>query len=55
MLVAACGAFSADSDETKGWSAQKLYSEAKEKLNNRDYEPAIKYYEKLEARYPSGR
>ena len=55
VLVAACGAFSADSDETKGWSAQKLYSEAKEKLNNRDYEPAIKYYEKLEARYPYGR
>ena len=55
VLVAACGVFSADSDETKGWSAQKLYSEAKDKLNNRDYEPAIKYYEKLESRYPYGR
>ena len=42
-------------DETKGWSAQKLYSEAKDSLNNRNYEQAIKYYEKLEARYPYGR
>ena len=53
-LVAACGALP-DADETKGWSAQKLYTEAKDKLDSRDYEQAIKYYEKLEARYPYGR
>ena len=44
-----------DVDETKGWSAEKLYSEAKDRLNNGQYEDAIKYYEKLEARYPYGR
>jgi len=55
VLLAACGIFSGDPDETKGWSAQKLYSEAKDNLNNRNYEQAIKYYEKLEARYPYGR
>ena len=53
-LVAACGTLP-DADETKGWSAQKLYAEAKDNLNNRNYEQAIKYYEKLEARYPYGR
>ena len=42
-------------DETKGWSAQKLYTSAKESLNEGDYEKAIKYFEKLEARYPYGR
>jgi len=42
-------------DETKGWSANKLYSEAKDKLNDGSYTDAIKYYEKLEARYPYGR
>ena len=42
-------------DETKGWSANKLYSEAKDKLNDGSYTEAIKYYEKLEARYPYGR
>ena len=42
-------------DETKGWSAQKLYKEAKDNLNDRHYEEAIKYYQKLESRYPYGR
>ena len=54
-LVAACGLFPDAADETKGWSAEKLYEEAKDNLNNRNYEQAIKYYEKLEARFPYGR
>ncbi|MGH8640215.1 MAG: outer membrane protein assembly factor BamD [Burkholderiales bacterium] len=54
VLVGACGLFP-DVDETKGWSAEKLYSEAKDRLNNGQYEDAVKYYEKLEARYPYGR
>jgi outer membrane protein assembly factor BamD len=54
-LVAACGLFPDAADETKGWSAQKLYSEAKDNLNSRNYDQAIKYYEKLEARFPYGR
>lgn len=55
MLVAACAIFGDPEDETKGWSAQKLYAEAKDNLNNRNYEQAIKYFEKLEARFPYGR
>jgi len=55
VLIAACGLLPDPADETKGWSAQKLYSEAKDNLNNRNYETAIKYYEKLESRYPYGR
>lgn len=54
VLVGACGIFP-DVDETKGWSAEKLYSEAKDRLGGGQYEDAIKYYEKLEARYPYGR
>lgn len=42
-------------DETTTWNAQKLYSEAKASLNDGSYEQAIKYYEKLEAKYPYGR
>jgi outer membrane protein assembly factor BamD len=42
-------------DMTKDWSANKFYSEAKDAMNEGDYEQAIKYYEKLEARYPFGR
>jgi len=42
-------------DETVGWSAQKLYGEAKDAMAARDWTKAIKYFEKLEARYPYGR
>jgi outer membrane protein assembly factor BamD len=55
VLVASCAIFGDPDDETKGWSAQKLYSEAKDSLNNRNFEQAIKYFEKLEARFPYGR
>src|SRR5262249_14155983 len=41
-------------DETKSWSASKLYSEAKGELDTGGYEKAIKYFEKLESRYPFG-
>jgi len=55
VLVAACGMLPDAEDETRGWSAQKLYSEAKDNLNSGNYDQAIKYYGKLEARYPYGR
>ena len=54
MLVAACGTLD-PVDETRGWSAQKIYSEAKDNLNSGNYTEAIKYYGKLEARYPYSR
>jgi outer membrane protein assembly factor BamD len=55
LALGGCGLFSGKDDETIGWSAAKLYSEARAALNERSYETAIKYYEKLEARYPYGR
>jgi len=42
-------------DETAGWDASQLYNAAKEALNDSDYEKALKYYGRLEARYPYGR
>ncbi len=41
-------------DETKSWSASKLYAEAKANLADGEYQSAIDLYEKLEARYPHG-
>ena len=41
-------------DETKSWSASKLYAEAKASLSEGEYQSAIELYEKLEARYPHG-
>jgi outer membrane protein assembly factor BamD len=55
LCVSACGLIPEQIDETKNWSAQKLYSAAKQKLDEGQYDSAIKMYEKLEARYPYGR
>lgn len=37
------------------WSVTKLYAEAASELDSGNYQTAIEYYEKLEARYPFGR
>jgi len=50
-----CGLLPEGGDETAGWSAEKLYSEAKDNLNDGNYERAVKLFETLEARYPYGR
>ena len=56
LFVAGCGLLpSGNDDETVGWSAQRLYGEAKDAMADKDWTKAIKYFEKLEARYPYGR
>ena len=59
MLMAAwlagCSTTSEPADETRGWTVEKLYSEARDELNSGNYTRAIKLYETLEARYPYGR
>lgn len=49
-----CSMFGEKPDKTRDWSAERLYREAKNALAGHDYETAIDYYEKLEARYPFG-
>ena len=53
--LSACGLLSDRQVDQQDWSANKFYSEAKEKLNEGNYTAAIKLYESLEARYPYGR
>ena len=58
LLLSGCGwlqNLQGDNDETAGWSAQRLYSEAKTAMNEGSWATAVKYFEKLEARYPFGR
>jgi outer membrane protein assembly factor BamD len=56
LLLAGCGIFSGkEDDETIGWSAQKLYGEAKDAMASKQWDQAVKYFEKLEARFPYGR
>lgn len=52
--VSACGWLPEKIDETKGWSASKLYSEARDELASGNYEKAVSHFEKLESRYPFG-
>jgi len=42
-------------DDTKGWTAERIYEEGQTKMRDKDYEKAIVYFGKLESRYPNGR
>jgi outer membrane protein assembly factor BamD len=54
LVAAGCSSLNSQ-DETLGWSAQRIYGEAKDAMASRDWQKAIKLLEKLEARYPYGR
>lgn len=54
LSLSGCGIFGEKGDETKNWSAAKLYAEAKDEMSSGSYEKAIQYFEKLESRYPFG-
>ena len=53
-MLSACSLLPEQIDETRDWSAQKLFNRAKESSGEGNFEEAIKYFEKLEARYPYG-
>lgn len=55
LLLAGCGGLPEQVDETAGWNAQRLYTEAKTFMTEGNYDQAVKLFEKLEARYPYGR
>jgi outer membrane protein assembly factor BamD len=54
-LLTACGSSNKEYDETAGWSAQRIYTEAKDEMSDGQWEKAIKLLETLEAKYPFGR
>ncbi len=55
LLLSACSSLDEkEDDETKDWSASRLYDAARTELNDENYNAAIDYYEKVETRYPFG-
>ena len=44
------GCASTETDWTASWTPEKIYAEAREEMDNKAYEKAIKLYEKLEGR-----
>lgn len=55
LAVAGCSSLGDSTDETAGWSASKLYGEAKDAQADGTWDKAAKYLEKLESRFPYGR
>ena len=55
VFVVGCSTTPEDKDETAEWTAEHFYKEAKGSLEGGDYETAVKYFEKLETRFPFGR
>lgn len=55
VLLAGCSLLPEQIDETRGWSAQQLYVEAKDSMDSGNYKTAIEYLDKIQARYPFGR
>ncbi len=54
-LMAGCGLTKEKPDQTKDWSPQRIYKEAKDNINSGNNEKGIKLLETLQARYPYGR
>lgn len=55
IFVYGCAATSEDDDPTQGMNVAEIYEEASQNLKNGNYETAIKFYERLESRFPYGK
>lgn len=54
VSLAGCGIFGDKIEESKTWSAEKLYAEAKDELASGSYDRSVQLFEKLESRFPFG-
>ena len=55
FLLSGCSFFGDKEDDTVNWSADRLYAEARGALDSGNYDDAVDYYQKLEARFPFGK
>ena len=54
LVLAACGSVKPQVDPTSGWTAERLYQDAREEINLRNWSTARTRLESIEARYPFG-
>ncbi|VCU70300.1 Outer membrane protein assembly factor BamD precursor [Pigmentiphaga humi] len=54
VVLAGCANTGKEPDPTVGWSAERLYKEAKDEMDTGNWTQASKLLEKLESRYPFG-
>ncbi|WP_370459928.1 outer membrane protein assembly factor BamD [Pusillimonas sp. ANT_WB101] len=54
LLVTGCGSIKPEQDTTAGWSAERLYQDARENMSAGNWKEARSRLEAVEARYPFG-
>ncbi|GAA0522042.1 outer membrane protein assembly factor BamD [Pigmentiphaga daeguensis] len=54
FILAGCANTGKEPDPTVGWTAERLYKEAKDEMDTGNWTQAAKLLEKLESRYPFG-
>ncbi|WP_445936124.1 outer membrane protein assembly factor BamD [Pigmentiphaga sp. YJ18] len=54
FVLAGCANTGKEPDPTVGWTAERLYKEAKDEMDTGNWTQAAKLLEKLESRYPFG-
>ena len=54
LLLVACGSIKSTPDPTSGWTAERLYKDAKEEMSAGNWSQARTRLEAIEARYPFG-
>ncbi|MBF6616196.1 MAG: outer membrane protein assembly factor BamD [Candidimonas sp.] len=54
IVIAGCGTVKGDQDKTAGWSAERLYQDAREETSAGNWKEARARLEAIEARYPFG-
>ncbi len=54
LVLAACGSVKPTVDPTSGWTAERLYQDAREEISLRNWSSARTRLESIEARYPFG-
>ena len=54
LLLAACGTTKTPTDPTAGWTAERLYQDAKAEMSAGNWAQARTRLEQVEARYPFG-
>jgi len=55
VMVAGCSMLSEKDDDTATFSEERLFNEARDRLNSGYWDGARDYYEKLQSRFPFGR
>lgn len=57
LILTSCAIFGdpTELDDTKGWQADRIYAEGEQKMLDKDYDQALRYFQILESRFPHGK